>query len=236
MAYSHSPRIVTDRLILALDAANSKCYPGSGTVVKDLTGINSDAAIYSGTTWDASGYFGFDGTDDALYYPSSSTFNLGTGPITLEAWSRIYAMGVNNIANIIVRGNPLCDGCEGGFQLMYSSANSSTISVRFDGTGTIGDLRSVGYTSPTSFIDGQFHHIVGLRDGVNLKLYLDGQLVASSVNDNQVDVAANSPVYISGWSAYRGQMDVAVAKMYDKALSAEEVLQNYNALKGRFGL
>ena len=75
MAIFYNPRTITDGLVLCLDAANSKSYPGSGTTWTDLSG-NGNHVTISGATYNSSerlGCFDFDGTDDYAY--SSSTVN-----------------------------------------------------------------------------------------------------------------------------------------------------------------
>ena len=130
--------------------------------------------------------------------------------------------------------NPLCDVCDGGYFIYFTGESANNINLRFDNTG-LGNMDAVNYTRGTTFEDGTFHHIVGLRDGTNIKLYLDGILVATGT-DNSTNVNDISTFYISGWSNYRGNMDVAISRIYNKALSAEEVGQNFEAQRARFGL
>ena len=73
-AHFHSPRIITNGLVLALDAANVKSYPGSGTVWKDLSGNNNNGTLVNGVGYNSGnlGYLAFDGTYDyvSINYPA----------------------------------------------------------------------------------------------------------------------------------------------------------------------
>ena len=230
MALHHNPRIVTDGLIFAVDTADANSYSGTGTTVHDLAGSHSGGLLSGGTVFTNNRYFHFDGDNDSLQFATDDVFERGTSPFTMEAWVRLNTTGSNNLAMVMGGGNPLCDGCVGGFMILFT--NTTNINVRFDDEG-LGNLDSITYSRPTSFIDGDFHHIVGMRNGSNLLIYLDGEEVKSGT-DRQVDVNDIGTFYISGWSNYRGDMDVAVAKIYNRALTASEVLQNYNATKSRF--
>lgn len=232
MSLHHNPRIVTSGLTFAIDAADINCYPGTGTAVADLAGNHPGGTLSGGTTLVDNNYFHFDGSNDSLAFVTDDVFERGTSTFSLEAWVRLNAQGVNNLAMVIGGGNPLCDGCDGGYMILYSGTNN--INLRFDDVG-LGNLDTITYNSPTSLIDGSFHHIVGLRDGGSTRLYFDGNQVATGT-DRQVNVNDISTFYVSGWSAYRGDMDVALSRIYNRALTATEVKQNYNATRTRFGL
>ena len=87
MGLAHSPRIVTDELVLALDAGNTKSYPGSGTTWTDLIGSNN-GTLTNGPTYssDDGGSIVFDGSNDYVQLSASSDLNFGTGNFTIEGW------------------------------------------------------------------------------------------------------------------------------------------------------
>jgi hypothetical protein len=226
--------IVTDGLVFAVDAGNLVSYESGSTTAYSLTG-SVDGTLSGGTSFNSGngGYWNFDGINDSLQFATNNVFERGTTPFTMEAWVRLIDnTGLSNFNAVMGGGNPLCDGCDGGYFIYFTGATSSTINIRFDNSGT-GNLDSLSYNRGTTFEDGTFHHIVGLRDGTNTKIYLDGGLVATGTdtfpNVNDIDT-----FYISGWSNYKGNMDVAVSRIYNKALTPEEVTQNYNANINRF--
>lgn len=235
MAFSRGPKIVADGLIFAVDAGSARSYPGTGTTVEDMTGNHPGGNLSGGTTFVSSSYFNFDGVNDSLQFATNGIFERGTEPFTMEAWARLNDnTGTSDLTMVIGGGNPLCDNCDGGFMILFTGATSTNLNLRFDDAG-LGNMDSTTYNKGSTFEDGTFHHIVGLRDGANIKLYLDGVLVSTGT-DNATNVNDISTFYISGWSNYRGDMDVATTRLYNRALSADEVYQNYNAQKSRFGL
>lgn len=251
MAFARGPKISTNGIVFSIDPASYKCYPTTGTKVYELTKYGGNlsgtdtyntGSLGGGTTFlsnSGSGAFGFDGTDDSLIFANPNgagqhdPFDFGTGPMTMEAWVKFeQTHSTNTLSVIVTRGNPLCDNCDGGYNLMFN--DEDTVSVRFDETGA-GGIDSVAFTSSSyDFRDGQFHHVVGLRDGVNVKLYFDGVEKATNNNDNQKNVTIGGGFYISGWSNYKGQMEVGPVRLYNRALTAEEVANNYAASIKRY--
>ena len=104
MALAHSPRIVTDGLVLCLDAGNAKSYPGSGTTWTDLSIGGGNNATISGAVYNSlgGGCFDFDGTDDFAEVPDSSTLDMETA-WSIESWCRREggAPAGQNLAKII---------------------------------------------------------------------------------------------------------------------------------------
>jgi hypothetical protein len=94
MAFFHSPRIVTDGLVLALDAANSLSYPGSGTTWTDLSGKGNNGTLVNGPTFDQAngGSIVFDGTDDYVNLPDGLLS--GTGDFTIIQWVQCDGAGI----------------------------------------------------------------------------------------------------------------------------------------------
>ena len=86
MALSHSPRIVTNGLVLALDAANIKSYPGSGTTWTDLSGIGNNGTLTNGPTYSSAngGSLVFNGTDNYVSLPANSINT--NADLTLNYW------------------------------------------------------------------------------------------------------------------------------------------------------
>ena len=235
MGFFRGPNIVTDGLVFAIDAASPRSYPGTGNTVNDIVKNHSGGTLSGGASVIDNNYFNFDGVNDSLQFATNDIFEHGTSPFSMEAWVRLLDnTGTGNFNAVIGGGNPLCDGCSGGYFIFINGTNAQSINLRFDDSG-LGNLDAITYNRGTTFEDGTFHHIVGLRDGTNTKIYLDGELVKTGT-DNSPNVNDIGIFYISGWSNYKGNMDVGITKMYNRALTADEVAQNYNAQKSRFGL
>ena len=231
MALAHSPRIVTDGLVLALDAGNAKSYPGSGTAWTDLMGRNN-GTLENGPTFSSAdgGSIVFDGTNDYITISDDSDFTFGTGDLTVEAWFKPDSSASDNYHTIISCGWPLqLYWQDTQFRFWASAANSGAYFVS-------GSSFSSGSNSAVRDV---WHHIVVTRSGSDFKMYLNGVLVdsassGSSFGDPNVDTAIgrfgpSNNLFADG--------KISNVKIYKaKALTAAEVEQNYNTLKGRFGL
>ena len=226
------PKKVKDGLVLALDAANKKSYPGSGTVWQDLSGLGNDFTIYNGATI-VNGNMVFDGIND--YAESSVNFIndgiIGVGNIgyTIEAVVRVESTPGATTSGYSIIGHPASTGI--GLQLM----NSGGIKVNF------------GYRSNSNFYSNSniplntWVHIVATKIAVGYSyIYINGELDATFTTTTSMDIDATSTLMQIGYAAgritgrYNGQM--GLVKLYNKSLNQSEILQNYNATKGRFGL
>jgi hypothetical protein len=85
MASSIAPNIVTDGLVMYLDAANTKSYPGSGTTWNDLSGNSNNGTLINGPTFNPNGGIDFDGTDDYINFGNPTELNF-TGNMSHEVW------------------------------------------------------------------------------------------------------------------------------------------------------
>ena len=119
MAIFYNPRTITDGLVLALDAANTKSYPGSGTTWTDLSGNGNNGTLTNGPTYNSSnlGSLSFDGIDD--YSTLTSNYTLSAG-WTLSFW-----------------GNPIFDSTVNVNTVFYSASNPRTFSLRNTGNSQL---------------------------------------------------------------------------------------------------
>jgi hypothetical protein len=227
MAVGYNPRIVTDGLVLALDAANTKSYGGSGTTWTDLNGRGNNGTI-SGATYNSDGYFSFDSTDDLVTIPNSSDLTFGTGEFAVEIWwnrtttgsCKAWALGDLYYTN--------------GIELTYSATNGLIV---FSG---IGGIRITADSVPSS---NAWHHYVVERTGSTWKLYIDGVVQSETYSSSASlgtggdgDMRLGAQKY-NGSLYYNGTKNISNFKVYKgKGLTAAEVKQNFNALRGRFGI
>lgn len=222
MALQHSPRIVTDGLVLCLDAANPKSYTGSGTAWRDLSGRSNDASLVAGATYD-SGNFGsidFDGTDDLATTSMQSSVSF--------SWSVWFKTDVVNdgYRNLIsIRQN--------SYMLMLMELGSSSMGF-WSPDGLAGD-----YLNMNPITINTWYNAVFVREGNNItngyKAYLNGEFRGSK---NTGTWSSTDPVIIGGRTdvAQYFKGNIAHISIHNRALTATEVSQNFNALRGRFGL
>jgi hypothetical protein len=223
MALHHNPRIVTDGLLVGIDPGDINSYPGQGTSASSLVG-GYTATMANQLQYEDrnSGVFLSDGTGDSLIIPHSTDFNLTT--VTLEAF--IWWDQHKNYGSLLVKGPG------GSGQLFNYSFFFYETNIRFG----IGNGSSYVYVTinVTDLPISTWHHIVGTYDLSAMKFYLNGALKVQSSqnftpNQNTDDLQVLQSLY--NLDGYLGPV-----RLYNRALTASEVLQNYNATKTRFGL
>ena len=232
MSLSHSPKIVTDGLVYCFDAANLKSYPKSGTSWTDLKNSKTGSLI-NGATFDSDnrGSILLDGTDD--YIQTNINFNPGVHyeAFTCGVWCRhsnYSNLGYNTCLVSNYGGTPipfnLYAGGNGAIAGKFTLAVRTSFYIQLDSTSNIDD--------------DKWHYCVASRTaGHTYSIYVDGKLEASTTNNigNQTtgfSIVFGTLNYYLNQAWYDGRL--AKVQIYDKALSEEEILQNYNTLKGRF--
>ena len=253
MGLAHSPRIVTDNLALSIDIGNTKSYGGSGTTVNDLVGSTNFTLVNSS-------YYTYDGTSmsldiDKTLSPATETggyldvttsgdltaLNYLHNDHTTEIWFKAddrdpYGSPETQSALVIYRG-------------FHSGWYFSTSSYTYTIWGNDGSNNQVNTWNFSDTTEGVWTHLVFVRDGSTVRLYknavektsatITSSLLAANVstpstNDLRVGTAHGN----NGASDYNWFSDITFSnlKMYKKALTASEIQQNFNALRGRFGI
>ena len=215
MGLAHSPSIVTDGLKVCFDAANPKSYPGSGTTWYDLSGNDNHGTLLNSPTFnsDKGGCFVFDGTNDRISFTLVATK-------TVCFWGRL-ASGFADLAALVA-----------------SSANGDgSLRVRSEGDGR---FRSPGDTN-----DFQ-------KSGYASQLMMNGEANLAVSNGNLVVPHGRTMLqdyYVGALGPGRGLRTIShdfmsrrykgrvyAVLLYNRHLTFSELLQNYHAFKGRFGL
>jgi hypothetical protein len=218
--------IITNGLVLYLDAANTRSFVSGSTTWNDLSRTLNRGTLTNGPTFNQSngGSIVFDGIDD---YVTLSAYNFGTGDFTISYWltknTRNYAY-VQDISNINGGAIALGPGTNSG----YNSGSALNV---YGGSGILG----VGIALGTSFYPlNEFFELTIVRSGSTSILYLNG---VSIFTDTPIGSFGGSGTAKIG-SVYDGTLPydgkISNVKYYNRALSASEILQNYNTLKTRF--
>jgi len=217
---------VTEGLALHLDAGHPDSYAGSGTTWFDLTSNNLDFTLQNGPVYNSSlgGYFVFDGTNDKAELSSGWT-SFDSDPFTIEVWYRVHT--VAEFESILTTTT----GGTASFQIDFASNNGP---IRFNTPDN-----ELSATSATN-VANVWKQVVFVREGTGtnqFKIYLNGSLDTTSTiatnftNDSQLAIARNR----ANNQSYDG--DISVVRIYkNKGLTSSEVTQNYDAVKGRYGL
>ena len=221
MGIARGPKIVTSGLLLALDAADKLSYPGSGTTWRNLASNNFNCTLTNGPTFSGAnmGSIVYDGVDD------SGTCNLVTSDannVTLEAWFKITTLPGTII---LYNGNSAASGY--GFTHGACGATSTTLYVFFGGL----NCNVVSYAGMTTNVWYQAVYTRTTTPSTSNILYINGISRSTNTSSNPNAPAGTTSIGDPGYPGY-----ISIARIYNRALTATEVLQNYNATKGRYGL
>lgn len=231
--------MVTNGLVLALDAANNKSYSGSGTTWTDLSGNQFNSTLTNGPTYSTNnnGIIVLDGTNDFISIPGntiiySSNFtwqsfhNIRTGNASdLDAmwWSesgtKNFLTGYRN-TNLV---NP------------YFRIDTGPSSYQSPSIGT----QSNGLGVNAGRVSGRWLFTTIVKSGTTFFLYWNNAVLmwTVTISDWSIDAPSQAIAFSARNDAqFATAMDVSNNLMYNRALSASEITQNYNATKARFNL
>ena len=246
MASHSGPKlsVETDKLVLALDASNTKSYPSSGgTTWYDLS-VKGNNGTIDDATHNSDGYFTFDGTDDYVESGAASDWTFlhnGASDFTIEAWIYLPASTMSY---------PICatSGAGTDIGMNFKQVSSSGIHYlqcyMYNGNRT--STANFGY-STNALTEDNWNHATFTFDSSSktVTYYINGVSSGSS-SQSSYSYSSSNPydtlqigrsMYGSGpyTSYYDGR--ISTIKIYkEKALTASEVKQNFNALRGRFGI
>lgn len=241
MAVNYNPRIVTNGLVLCLDAANSKSYPGSGTAWADLSGNGYNSTLTNGPTFNSSngGSITFDGVNDyALYNNNTVADNLSAMTVSIWVYANWPLSG--GTGSFVSKITDAGDGAGWEMGSRYNSANNLKFYTQPAGGATWNYATCPSPPSGNSWIN-----FVASYTGVTnpISLYLNGtKQTFSGSSGSFSSIATTSNISIAsrdGKNTYGTKytaITVGVVKIYNRQLLDQEVTQNFNALRGRFNL
>ena len=231
MGVTYNPRIVTDGLIFALDAGNTKSYPGSGATWTDLslrknTTTLSNTPTFSNTN---GGYLSF-ASASSQYATASNPGSLSNW--TVEAFVRFTASYSTKVAMVVGGQYDLVSNLN--FTIGTNNAPTNyNIAVGFF-NGAWRSTTGVNYALNTWF------HIVGTYDGSVIRQYTNGtqvdslNYVGTSSSGGEIRINRRWDDVVSSGNLF--DSNIAGVKIYNRALSAAEVQQNFNAGRARFSI
>ena len=234
MGTNYSPKIVTDQLVTVVDVASKKCYSGSGSTVTAFINGNTDSDAklsFSGSPL----HIVNDGSGGELEFSQST--NWATTSFTFSAWGQRNGLSDDRegvMCDQLLAGNGHLRMClfypYPKFQFRPVAGSSTTI-----------------LTSSASFDDNTWYNLVVTKEGTtsggsaNYVMYLNGVVVdtatssvlvtASQFSQYKLMRSADHDSTSTSWLGNFGPFHA-----YTKALSNKEVAQNFNAIRGRFGI
>jgi len=226
MGIAYNTSVVRDGLVLHLDAANVKSYPGTGTTWSDLNGNGNNGTLTNSPTYNSSnlGHFQFVTND---FVAISNNVALDTQTPTVEVWVKTNATTQN------------------GFWFEKGTVNSQYSLFQEGGNIqwrlNISGIRTLSTPTATYMNTSNWYQVVGTYTSGTRRLYINGVLVNS---DSQSGTIATNGGGMSigvygGFDGSRGYYyngNLSNCKVYDKELTSQEISQNFEALRGRYGI
>jgi len=196
MGLSHAPRVITDGIVLGLDAANTRSYVGSGTTWTDLIGSNN-GTLTNGPVFTqepklepfgGAGAVSFDGTGDYLSVADDASLDMGSSNFTIEGW--YFPLGNANVSTAIF--SKRANSSTVGGVLVYYGSTGLTPSLLVD----IGGSWTINIASSVSFVANQWNHFAVTRNGSAFNLYING--VSGVSASNAGSIPDNSSAFVIG--------------------------------------
>jgi hypothetical protein len=225
MGIAYNSNIVTSGLVLCLDAGSPRSYPGTGTSWRDVGGTYSPSTLVNSPTYTSTspGFFTFDGVDD---YGTLQNTTLGNGNLawTCSAWVR-----TTTTVNALGQGSVLSNASSGPVYSMLGVNNGKIVYWTYQNSAW---AQKLGVATVN---DNIWHMLTWVNyANTTMDMYVDGVLdsnVANSTSGN------NNPIDRLGGS-WNSSFSGAISQILiyqSVSLSAAQILQNYNAARGRYG-
>jgi hypothetical protein len=224
MATNYNPNIITSGLVVCLDPGNARSYAGSGTAWSDLSGNGLSATIGNSPTFSSTngGILTYSGANvGATATTSSSLFNVGTGDFTVECWARVSSFAPYSLPF------SLDDNLNGAGITYYLAASPNNFRTWVANTAN----NSVSQISTNTW-----YHLVISRLSGTVSKYINGVLDSTHVASGSLSTGQSVKIAWRYDGSYNFTGSIGKVSFYNLALTATQVLQNFNAMRGRFGL
>ena len=206
--------IVTDGLVYHVNFGNLVSYPKSGTTAYDMTGTMTTTSLVNGPTFTTNngGTLLFDGADD--YCDNADTQLEILNNVTINAWIRHNGTG-SSVGNYMSKAQNF------GYRMRRNGGNGLPLWLYSAGNSINGG----------AIYDNIWYMVTGVFSDTGLRAYINGQLVASNSTPYSPSNLAHDRLYLGSYNGAAELFggEIAMAQIYDKALTQEEIQQNYNA-------
>lgn len=236
MSTNYNPKIITDGLVLYLDAANSKSYPRSGNTWIDLSGYNNHGTLINGVGYTANnkGSLVFDGSDDTGTIISNESLNI-ISTISIQSWVKFRsAPSTSGNPNIVDKWN-----WPDNKRSWFLGTEAGKLATRISVDGTYANSIGIIHVSPTL---NAWMQLTTSFTGNDLYFYVNGNIAAAAHTDitpyfinTTTNILLGRAVGSEGSIRYLNA-DISNIQIYNRALSSQEVKQNFNALRSRYNI
>jgi hypothetical protein len=230
MGFNYSPKIVTDGLVLYLDAANSRSYPGSGTTWRDLSRTQNSGDLVNGPTFNSSngGAITFSGVTDYVTMGTTLNFATYTSGFSIDLW--VYPTSAAAFSSIFSSAAGT-GGTDWQVYIWYNTSSQFGTTQRYSSTQN-------DFNTSNVFAINNWYNVMVTSNNTTCFIYVNGTLQVSAATGQITNQPASREVRLGNFKNYPAPYTgrVSTCKVYNKALTATEIQQNYNATKSRFGL
>jgi hypothetical protein len=232
--FKNTPPIVTNGLVLCLDAANKVSYPGTGSIWRDLAFKKYNATVSNGTLFNDTnnGVFTFNGTTNKVDVIRTNNQDVTPLPVGTQQYSLEAFWRSTSFKDQVIYEQESFFGGNGRRSSMFLRSNGQ---AGFVGAGA-------DYTGASYNINTWYHWVINIDTtlGSNqIKIYING-LLAAQGNPTPFGLNIGGGYAGLGYSTLFNNSyfsgDIAAVRVYNRLLTEQEIQQNYNATKTRFGL
>lgn len=222
MAFAHSPQIVTSGLVLSLDAGNIKSYASGSTTWFDKSGFGNNGTLTNGPTFSTGslGSIVFDGTNDYININTNTNIPVSNSQYSISVWFNASNFGAGGLVGWGAYGS-----------------SSSVTAFRFNSNGFRHYWWGNDLDVALNMSTGVWYNAVALFNGTNRQIWLNNVMVAQdSPSSHNVPYSTNLTVGVTNNNTEFFNGELGLVQIYNKGLSSTEITQNFNALRGRFGI
>ena len=220
MGLGHGAGVVRSGLVLHLDAANKKSYPGTGTAWTDLSGLGNNGTLVNEVGYNSSnnGVMTFDGTNDYINLNFAFTQSSAVNQYTVSIGAKLSSTSAAR--------RQMWGSDDGGFDWGFGSGDSGRFSIFSGDTIHTGRLQ-----------DTNWHIFTAQWSSSGTKLYIDDVLDISTLTISY-DSSISSTISIGRNPSFGEYFhgNISFVHSYNRILSESEIKQNFNALRGRYSI
>lgn len=222
---------ITDNLVYSIDTGFSSSYPEGGDTIYDMTASPTNL---TGNATFTDGVLSFDGTDDMLSANAVSKLQVANN-FTFDLWIKPSIVGGGNLYQVLV--GLMGDGFASNVIYIGNENNSKLARLTYQ--WGVSNNNPAVETSIGVFTYGVWNNVVLTRNGGNIKFFVNGIQKYSSTGNELVTKISFDKTVIGGTASFtsgRYSGEIGTVNIYNRELTASEILTNFNSTKGRFGL